>query len=82
MGGAALSSKVKELLHEGSVRRIRVKNDADHTVMEILVNSGVVAAIGATVLAAVGAVAALAASRKIEVHRDDPPTPAPTTTDH
>lgn len=36
-----LGTRVKELLHEGSVRRIVVKNEAGHTVLEVPVVAGV-----------------------------------------
>jgi hypothetical protein len=67
--GEALLSKIKELLHEGNVQRIVVKDSAGHTVMEIPVNAGVVAAIVAPVLIAVAALAALASDWNIEVYR-------------
>jgi len=72
--GDMLVAKVKELLHEGNVRRITVKNDTGHTVMEIPVTAGVLVAVAAPVLTAVAAVAALAGNWQIEVHRapDDP----------
>ena len=76
--GNALSAKVKELLHEGNVRRITVRNDRGDVVMEIPVTAGVIAAVLAPVLAVIGALAALASDWKIEVQRsdddsDDPP---------
>lgn len=72
-----LVQKVKELIHEGNVRRIVIKNDQDHTVMEIPVTLGIVGVIAAPVLAAVGAVGALAGKWTIEVEkREDPETPA------
>jgi hypothetical protein len=67
--GEVLVARVKDLLHEGTVRRLIVKNDDGHTVMEIPVVAGVVAAVVAPVLTAVGAVAALASNWKIEVER-------------
>ena len=72
--GDVLAAKVKELLHEGNVQRITVKNDKGHTVMEIPVTAGVLVAVAAPVLTAVAAVAALAGNWQIEVHRapDDP----------
>ncbi|AZI57936.1 DUF4342 domain-containing protein [Nakamurella antarctica] len=70
--GQALGDKVKELLHEGNVRRIVVKDEDGHTVMEIPVTAGVVAAVGLPIITAVGALAALANDWKIEVHRKDP----------
>jgi hypothetical protein len=63
---------VKELIHEGNVRRIVIKNDEGHTVMEIPVTAGVVAAIVAPVVAAIGAIAALANEWSIEVERPEP----------
>ena len=67
--GEAMTAKVKDLLHEGSVRRIKVKNNEGHTVIEIPVTAGVVAAVVAPVLTAVAAIAALASDWEIEVHR-------------
>ncbi len=67
--GEALVAQVKGLLHEGTVRRLVVKDDDGHTVMEIPVVAGVVAAVVAPVLTAVGAVAALANHWRIEVDR-------------
>lgn len=63
--------KVKEILHEGNVRRIVIKDEKDKTYLEIPVNIGVVGALVAPVLAAVGALAALVANFKIEVIRKD-----------
>ncbi len=71
-----LADKVQELLHEGSVRRITVKNDQGHTVMEIPVTAGLVAAVVAPVLTAVAAVAALASNWEIEIHRSPDHVPA------
>lgn len=65
--GQELVARVKELIHQGNVRRIRVKNDEGHTVMEIPVTAGVVAAIAAPVVTAIGAIAALAKDWTIEV---------------
>lgn len=67
--GEALAAKVKELIHEGNVRRITVLNEQGHTVLEIPVTAGVVAAVVAPVLVAVAALAALAGSWEIKVDR-------------
>ena len=67
--GEALAAKVKELLHEGNVRRIVVNDDDGHTVMEVPITAGVIAAVALPVVVAVGAIAALANDWKIEVHR-------------
>lgn len=67
--GDVLTAKVKDLLHEGSVRRITVKNEQGQTVMEIPATAGVVAAVVAPALTAVAAIAALASNWEIEIHR-------------
>ncbi len=65
----ALVGKVKGLIHEGNVRRILVKNSEGHTVMEIPVTAGVIAAVALPIVTAVSAIAALANDWTIEVHR-------------
>jgi hypothetical protein len=64
-----LLEKVKELIHEGNVRRIIIKNDKGDTYLEIPVTIGLLGALIAPVFAAVGALAALAANFTIEVER-------------
>lgn len=77
--GEALAAKVKALLHEGNVRRITIRNDEGHTVIEIPVTAGVVAAVVAPVLIGVAAIAALASNWEVEVDRaaDSRPTIEP-----
>jgi hypothetical protein len=73
--GQALVEKVKQLIHEGNVRRVVIKNDKGDTVMEIPVTAGVVAAIAAPVVTAVGAIGALANEWTIQVeHHEARPT--------
>jgi hypothetical protein len=67
--GEELAAKVKELLHESNVRRITVRNEQGHAVMEIPVTAGVVAANVAPGVVAVAAIAALAGSWEIDVDR-------------
>lgn len=76
VGGADLANKVKELIHEGNVRRIILKNSEGHTVMEIPVTAGVVVAVIAPILTALGAIAALAAEWSIVVERVEPAAPS------
>ncbi len=72
--GQALVDKVKELVHEGTVRRIIIRNETGHTVIEIPVTAGVVIAVAAPIVTAVGAIAALANEWHIEIeHRPEPP---------
>lgn len=60
--------KVKELIEEGNVRRVVVKQQ-DRVVAEFPLTVGVVGAVIAPVLAAVGALAALLTDCSIEVER-------------
>ena len=70
--GEQLLSKVKELVHEGNVRRIIIKQEG-HTIMEFPLTVGLVGAILAPALAAVGAIGALLAQCSIEVVRSERP---------
>ena len=71
LAGEKLLTKVKELLKEGNVRRITIKNDEDKTLIEIPLTFGVVGAAFFPVWAAVGAIAALVTDCSIEVERVD-----------
>lgn len=73
--GDSLLSKVKELVHEGNIRRIIIKNDEGRTLIEIPLTIGVVGIALLPVWAALGAIAALAADltlvvEKVEEQRD------------
>ena len=67
--GNELVDKVKALIHEGNVRRIIIKNEQGHTFVEIPVTVAAVGAVFAPVLAAVGALAAMAAKFTIVVEK-------------
>ncbi len=66
--GSQLVEKVKELLHEGNIRRISIKQDG-RTVIELPLTVAAVGTVLMPVLAAVGAFAALASSCSIVVER-------------
>lgn len=70
--GGQLLDKVRELLHEGNVRQITIKQ-GDRTIVSIPLTLGVVAAVIAPMLAAVGAIAALATDCSIVVEREEKP---------
>ncbi len=70
VNGEQLVAKVKEIIHEGNVRRIILKQD-DKTLLEIPVTWAAVGAILAPVLAAVGALAALVTECTIVVEKRD-----------
>ncbi len=57
--GEKLITRIKELIHEGNIRRISIKDKEGKTVMEIPVTFGVVGVLLAPQLAAIGAIAAL-----------------------
>ncbi len=69
--GEGLISKIKELIHEGNITRIIIKNDEGRTLIEIPLTIGVVGIALAPVLAAVGAIGALAADLTIVVEKVD-----------
>ena len=68
-----LVDRTKELIEEGNVRRIIIRNQDDEVLMEVPLTAGVVVGgvvtIVAPVLAALGALAALLTHVKIEVVR-------------
>lgn len=59
ISGDMLISKIKELVHAGNIRRIIIKNEEGRTLIDIPLTLGVVGAVLAPQLAAVGAIAAL-----------------------
>src|SRR5713226_6724544 len=71
--GEQLLTRVKELLHEGNVRRIIIKQEG-RTIMEFPLTIGVVGVVAAPVLVAIGAISALIAQCSIEVVRSEHPT--------
>ncbi len=69
INGEDLLKKVKELIHEGNIRKITIKDKKGTTLIEFPLTIGVVGAAIAPVLAAVGAIAALVAECTITVER-------------
>jgi len=72
VSGSQLVDKVKQLIHEGNIRRVRVLHEG-RTVLEIPLSVGAPAAavtiMAAPVLAALGAFAALVTECTIEVEK-------------
>jgi len=84
VSGEAVLSKVKELVREGNVRRITIKNEEGRTLIEIPLTIGVIGTVLLPVWAAIGAIAALAANLTLAVERrapQEPGTNEPDTTD-
>jgi Domain of unknown function (DUF4342) len=70
IAGDQLVDKVKELVHEGNVRRLRVRHEG-HTVLEVPITLAAVGVVLAPLLAALGALAAVLTRCTIEVEREE-----------
>jgi hypothetical protein len=74
--GNQLIEKVKELIEQGNVRRLIIRDQNDRALLEVPLTIGAVAggalAIFAAPLAAIGALAALVARVKLEIVREEP----------
>jgi hypothetical protein len=73
--GHDLVDKVRDLIHEGNVQRIVVKDEHGNTFVEIPVTVAAVGVILAPVLAAIGAISALVAKFAIVIVRSEPKSP-------
>lgn len=69
LDGAQVIAKIKELIHQGNIRRIIVKNDEGRTLIEIPLTLGLVGVALLPVYAAVGAIAAMATRMIIVVEK-------------
>jgi hypothetical protein len=67
--GDEVVGKIKELVHEGNVRRIVIKNEEGRSLVEIPLTVGVIGALLLPVWAAIGAIAALVADCTILVEK-------------
>ena len=68
--GDNLLSKIKEIVHEGNVRRITIKSEEGKKLIEIPLSFGVVGVLLLPVWAAIGAIAAVVTKATIEIERD------------
>jgi hypothetical protein len=75
VAGKDLVDKIKELIHEGNVRRVIVKDEHGHTFMEIPLTITAIGVVAAPILAAVAAIAGMAANFHVVVERNEPPAP-------
>lgn len=78
--GSAVIDKLRDLLHEGNVRRVRIRHGG-RTIAEFPLTAGVVGAVFAPGLAAIGAIVAIAKDCTIEVEREVAATAAEATGD-
>ena len=71
LNGENLVNKIKELINEGNVRKVTIHDKDGKELMSFPLTIGVVGAMFAPVLAAVGAVAALIGECRISVEREE-----------
>jgi len=67
--GDQLVAKIKELLHEGNIRRISIRNEEGRTLLDLPLTVGVVGALLLPQLAALGAIAALLTNATIVIEK-------------
>ena len=80
VAGKELVGKVQELIKEGNVRKVIIRGEDGHEIMQFTLTAGagvagvfmLAAPIAAPILAAVGAAAAFLAKVKIEIVREEP----------
>jgi hypothetical protein len=70
--GSELIDRIKGIIHEGNVRRIRIRQ-GKHVVAEFPLTVGVVGTVAAPIMAAVGALTALLTDCSIEIERIERP---------
>jgi hypothetical protein len=70
VAGSKLKSTLKNIIREGNVRRIVVKNSYGRTLLDMPLAAGVAGAVLLPIWAAVAGIAALAASYTIVIERD------------
>ena len=70
VNGEELLAKIKQLVHEGNIRRIIIKDKDGKTLIECPLTFGVVGLVLAPTLAAVGAIAALVTEATVIVEKN------------
>jgi len=70
VAGEELVKKVKQIIHEGNIRRIIIKNEKGESILEMPLTIGAVGAVLLPPLAALGALAALISNCTIVVIKE------------
>jgi hypothetical protein len=70
--GEEILAKIKELVHQGNIRRVAIRNEEGRTLVDIPLTFGVVGAILVPQLAAIGAIAALLTHATIVIEKVEP----------
>jgi hypothetical protein len=65
--GESLVEKIKDLVHEGNIRRVIIKNEEGRTLVDIPLTVGVLGALVVPQLAAIGAIAVLVSKATVVV---------------
>ena len=71
LDGGQVIDKIKDLIHQGNIRRIIVKNEEGKTLIEIPLALGLVGVALLPVYAAVGAIAAMVSRMVIVVEKTE-----------
>ena len=71
LSGSEVLDKIKELIHQSNIRRIIIKNEDKKTLIEIPLTLGLIGAAFLPILAAVGAIAAVAANLILVVEKTE-----------
>ena len=74
--GDTLLAKIKEIVREGNIRRVVIKNEDGRVLIDIPLTIGVVGTLLAPQLAAIGAIAALVLKGSIVIEKEPQSTPA------
>lgn len=77
VNGDEVLAKVKDLVREGNIRRLIIKNEHGTTLIEVPLTIGVIGAALLPIFAAIGALAALATRCTIVVEREEPGAEVP-----
>ncbi|MDP1860741.1 MAG: DUF4342 domain-containing protein [Gemmatimonadaceae bacterium] len=70
VAGANLKAKLKELIREGNIRRVVIRNPQGRTLLDLPLSAGVAGAALLPFWAAIGTIAALASDYTLAVERD------------
>lgn len=71
VNGDEILDKIKELVKEGNIRRVIIKNEEGKALIDIPLTVGVVGTILAPQLAAIGAIASLLTRGTIVIEKED-----------
>jgi hypothetical protein len=80
ISGDTLVAEIKALIHQGNIRRIIIKNEEGHTLLEIPLTVGVIGGVISAalfpVVAALGVIGAMVAHLTVVIERQEPDAPS------